>query len=279
MILFTLKKDRNLFCKNRIYLNKINMRMKKSIFTNYAKGYHYVFLFFFLGLFCAGEVFAQESEGGGGGLSLPLKFGAKIGTTISSFTNQQPHNNIMQGLTAGLFVDYSFMDNMGVQVEFLYAQEGGRLLYFDYPNLIGKDFWYAVDAENQQLVLHNISVPILYNYNLALTNFKLGVVIGPDLGYTVSASAMKEGTVFTESGSFHTYTGSEDVSSNIEKFHVAATAGIGLKIPAGNLNLLIDVRYKYGLTPVYKSYSYVGIPQISGDLKYNAVSITCGISF
>lgn len=253
------------------------MRMKKSVFTSYVKGYHYVLLFFLLGLFCTGEVFAQETEGGGG--NLPLKFGVKIGTTISSFTNQQPHNNIMLGLTAGLFVDYSFMDNMGVEVEFLYAQEGGRLLYFDYPDLVGKDYWYALDAENQQLVLHNISVPILYKYNLAFNNFKLGVVIGPDLGYTVTASVMKEGTVFTETGSFHTYTGSEDVSSNIEKFHVAATAGLGLEIPAGNLNLLIDVRYKYGLTTAYKSYSYVGIPQISGDLKINTVSITCGIGF
>ncbi len=221
-------------------------------------------------------LFAQEQSSAS---SSKLNFGFRVGATISSFTNQQPHNNITSGFSGGAFVAYPLNENMGVQAEVFFTQEGGRLLTFDYPSLVGKDFWYALDAENQKLVLNNISVPILYNYNLAFSNFKLGAFIGPDLGYTVSASVMKEGTVFTESGSFHTYTGSEDVSSNIEKFHVAATAGIGLKIPAGNLNLLLDVRYKYGLTSVYKSYSYVGIPQIAGDLKFNTLSVTCGISF
>ncbi|MBI9052990.1 MAG: PorT family protein [Bacteroidales bacterium] len=219
---------------------------------------------------------AQSTEANN---ALNIGFGAKIGTTISTFTNEQPHSNSLQGLKAGVFANYSFNENMAVQIEAEYSQEGGRLLYHDVPYLVGQDTWYNLDIENQELVLHNVNIPILFKYTLSLKNFDVVGLIGPDVGYNITAIANKEGTVFTEVGGFNTYKSSEDVSSNIENFNVAATAGLGIEIPAGKFDLLIDVRYRYGFTSVYNSYSYIGIPQINGDLRNHTMSFTLGVGF
>ncbi len=218
---------------------------------------------------------AQEKDSA----SFDINFGVKLGTTFSNFTNQQPHNNIIIGFSSGIFASYSINDNMGVQVEGLYTQEGGRLVSFDVPYLLGRDFWYELTVDSQRVLLHNISVPILFQYGMDFSNIRVVASLGPDFSYVISAIAKKESTVFTEVGSFHTYTGKDNVTSNINRFNVAVTAGIGTKIPIGDFNLLFDFRYKYVFTTSYKSYSYMGIPQIIGDLKLHTFSLTAGIEF
>ena len=252
--------------------------MKKTLLHGILKGCC-TNMFLLFGLFVLQpEVFTQETpESTGGGMS--LKFGVKVGATISSFDNQQPHNNLMAGFAGGGFVAYPINSTMEVQAEALFAQEGGRLLYFDEPNLIGQDYWYVISVENERVVINMLNVPVLFKYHMPMGNTKLSFVVGPNFGYRIHAKAQKEVTVFTESGSFHTYTETDNLTSNIERYSLAATAGAGVEIDAGGYTLILEGRYKYGITPVFKSYSYVGIPQISGDLNCHSVIITLGIGF
>ncbi len=234
----------------------------------------------FLALLISGVMLAQEGGGGGdGNLNLPINYGVKLGAEVSSFTNEQPFTNSIIGFSGGAFVNYSINSSMGVQLELLYKQSGGRLLTYDYPALLGQDDWYSMNVDNQKLVIHYINIPVMFRYSYPLKGIKLIGLIGPDFGYAINALAHKESTVFTDAGSFHTYKETEKVYSNIEKFNISATAGVGVEIPVGDFLLFIDGRYNYGITPCYKSYSYIGIPQITGDLSCNSFSLSLGLGF
>lgn len=238
------------------------------------------FLFFcLLGILMNISISSFAQDDGGSSTNSQLSFGVKLGSVVSTFTYEQPHNNIVLGLEGGAFMSYIFTENIGLQIEALYRQTGGRLLYFDAPWLIGKNYWYNISAENQKFLIHNVSVPILFKYLLPLGDVNAALLLGPDISYAIGAQVIKEATVFTESGSFHTYTETENAYSKIEKVHIAATAGIGMEVPFANQVLLINARYIFGITPVYKSYSYIGIPQITGDLSVHAVSLAVGLSF
>ena len=248
--------------------------MKKTFLHGILSGCYFK-SFFILCLIFPVLVQAQESTG----TEKKLHFGVKVGSTISSFTNQQPHTSVAIGLAGGVTAAYSFNSNMALQLELFYAQEGGRLLNIDIPSFLGQDYWYIEKVENQRVVINTLNVPLIFKYKIPLGSSGLSIFVGPNFGYNISAAAHKEVTVLTEVSSFHTYTASEDISSNIEKYSIDAIGGIGFEIPVGNYILSVEGSYKYGITPVYKSYSYVGIPQITGDLKCNTVNITLGLAF
>ena len=234
---------------------------------------------FFLGTIClyfAGNISAQEAKI----FSQGIHFGGKFGTTVTQFTNQQPHTNVKQGITAGGFLYYSFNKNIAIQLDLSYMQEGGQLLYFDLPYFLNNSTWYDVKTENQNVTLHNLNIPLLFKYSLPIKGSKMYAVVGPDVSINFHSGIKQETTVFTDIGSFHTFTGEENITKKIERYNVGITAGIGFEIPAfSNKYIIIDARYRYGIMPVYKSYSYVGIPQITGDFTNNTMYFTIGLGF
>jgi len=209
-----------------------------------------------------------------------LYYGGKFGTSISQFTNQQPHTNAKQGITAGVFVGYPINEKLSVQLEFNYLEEGGQLLDFQTDADLGHDTWYITKADNQKLTLHNIDIPVMAKYAIPLGNVKLYAILGADLVINIYANNSHETTVYADDGNITTYTGNEEFTSNIERYSAGALGGIGFEIPVFTNNyILIEGRYKYGITTVYKGYSYRGIPQISGDLKNNTMYFTIGFGF
>lgn len=212
--------------------------------------------------------------------SLDIYYGGKFGTTVSQFTNEQPHTNVTQGITAGGFIGYNINEKIAVQLEINYFEEGGQLLDFETQADLGYDTWYTTKADNQKLTLHNIDIPLLVKYAIPLGAAKVYAVLGADLAINFYADNSHETTVYADDGNITTYTGNEEFTSNIERYSVGATGGIGFEIPVFTANyILIDARYKYGITPVYKGYSYRGIPQINGDLRNNTMYITIGFGF
>lgn len=212
--------------------------------------------------------------------SLDIYYGGRFGTTVSQFTNEQPHTNTAQGITAGGFIGYNLNEKMAVQLEINYFEEGGQLLNFETEADLGFDTWYFAKADNQKVTLHNIDIPVLFKYAIPLGAVKLHAVLGADLAINFYANNSHETTVYADDGHITTFTGDEDITSNIERYSVGAVGGIGFEIPVLDNNyILIDARYKYGLMPVYKGYSYRGIPQITGDLANNTMYFTIGFGF
>lgn len=251
------------------YLFRVKLFLKKKLMY-----------MFFLGTIClyfADNATAQEASNT---TSSGVHFGGKFGTTVSQFTNQQPHTTVKQGITAGGFVYYSFNNHIAIQLDLNYMQEGGQLLYFDLPYLLSNSTWYDVKTENQNVTLHNLNIPLMFKYSFPLGASKIFAVVGPDVSINFHSGIKHETTVIRDDGSFHTYTGEENITKKIERYNVGITAGIGFEIPVfSNKYIIIDARYRYGMMPVYKSYSYVGIPQITGNLKNNTMYFTVGLGF
>jgi len=209
-----------------------------------------------------------------------IYYGGRFGTTISQFTNQQPHTNAMQGITGGAFIGYSLNDKMAVQLEINYLEEGGQLLNIETEADLGYDTWYSTKADNQKLILHNIDIPLMSRYSIPLGSAKLFALIGADIDINIYSGISHETTVYDDDGNITTYYGNENVTSKIERYTVGATGGIGFEIPVFTSNyILIDARYRYGVMPSYVGYSYRGIPQITGDLSNNTMYFTIGFGF
>lgn len=235
---------------------------------------------FFLGTIClyfADNTTAQEASGN---TSPGIHFGGKFGTTVAQFTNQQPHTTVKQGITAGGFVNYNFNKNIAIQLELNYLQEGGELLRFEMPSDLSIPTWYYLKADNQNVTLHNLDIPLLFKYSIPVRESKIFIVLGPAFGINIHSGVEHETTVYTQIGSVSTFTGEENTTSKIEQYNVGITGGIGFEIPVSRENyIIIDARYRYGMMPVYKGYSYRGIPQITGDLKNNTMYFTIGFGF
>ncbi len=223
---------------------------------------------------------AQEDDSESEGSDLPINFGGKFGTTLSQFTDQQPYTNNAQGYTAGAFVRYNFSQLFSLQLEVNYSQQGGRITNFDVPEYYGlEDKWYDMKVENRYLRMHNLEVPLLAQFSFNLQDTRLKLNLGPAFSYNMHSGILTEGTVFS-SKEFHTYTGEENVSSIINSYEYSAIGGIGFEFDVSDdLFMSIDARYKYGINPVYEGYSYIGIPQIQGDLKNHSLYFTLGLGF
>lgn len=236
----------------------------------------------FIGITCtyfSSKTIAQEN-GKSSTLIESIYFGGKLGTTVSQFTNQQPHTNTKQGITAGGFVGYNFSDNLALQIELNYLQEGGQLLSVEHSWDLSNSSWIDIKTDNQNVTLHNIDIPIMCKYSYPLGTSKIFAVIGPAFGINYHSGIKHETTILTEIGNVSTYTSEENITSKIERYNVGIIAGLGFEIPVFTHNyILIDARYRYGIMPVYKGYSYRGIPQITGDLQNNTMYFTIGFGF
>lgn len=244
----------------------------RRIFISSGKKSFFLFLlaFIFCGLFATAQgkrAKANSSVGSRNGMS----YGIRVGTTISQFSDQQPYTNIGQGAICGVFIRYGFSESFALQLETDYAQRGGRMTNF---NLSG-----FFKVEDQYLRMHNLEVPLLAQYFIDLGGVDLKIEAGPAVGYNLHSGLNYQGTLFGDNN-FHTYSGEENVSSDMESFEVSAIGGLGFEFDVSDGTFLfIDARYKYGVTPVYKGYSYVNLEKVKGDLSNHSMSFSIGVGF
>lgn len=247
--------------------------------SNLKKAMCFLFLLPFVFLFS--QTHAQENkQESNGGAGLSLRYGGKFGTTLSSFTNQQPYTNQAQGITAGGFVRYGLTESLSVQLEINYFQQGGRLTKFDVPSMYGSADWYDLEASNQYLRMHNIEVPLLAQYKYSFDKLDVIGHFGPSFGYNMHSGVRSEQTAFNSGIYLRNYTEEKDITSKINAFQYSITAGISLEYPLiKNIALSVDGRYRYGLNSVYDGYSYIGIPQVQGDLINHSTYFSIGFIY
>lgn len=234
----------------------------------------------FIGIACLHFSVKTSAQESGSSVLGNIYYGGKLGTSISQFTNQQPHTNEKQGLTGGVFIGYNLNSNLAIQLEFNYLQEGGQLLRIEHSWDLSNNSWINIKTDNQQVTLNNLDIPLMLKYSLPFGASKIFIVAGGAFGYNIHAGVKHETTILTETGNVSTYTSEENITSNIEDYNIGILAGLGFEIPVFKSNyILIDARYRYGMMPVYKGYSYRGLPQITGDLQNNTMYVTIGFGF
>ncbi|VAW29194.1 hypothetical protein MNBD_BACTEROID06-973 [hydrothermal vent metagenome] len=210
--------------------------------------------------------------------SLPLLYGAKIGSVVSGFNNTQPHTGQKLGFMVGGIVEYKLPNQISVQAEPSYMQRGGSYVRFSDDSRFGGGFVNPpVYTTNNTVTIHTVDLPILGKYTFkAIGNFTPNVVLGPSVSFLLWADNNFERTYYYNQ-TFNTVNGYEVITSEYEPYQIGATAGVGGEVSLGNLRLLIDFRYRYGFTPDKKGYSYIDLSAVQGDLTSNSYYFTIGI--
>ena len=228
--------------------------------------------FAFLSLtFLVSSVFAQDDH-------LGLSYGARVGATVSTFSNEQPHTSSRLGFLVGGVVEYGFSNILSVQAEPSYMQQGGRYVRFSDDTRFGSNgSLFDLYTTNSDVILHTLDVPVLAKYRLPkFGDVQPNVVLGPAIGYTLGASNTYQ-TTYYYNQTFTTANAYREEKSQYEPFQVGITGGFGGEVSLGTKRLLIDFRYRYGVTPVKKGYSYVDVFTVQGDLRTHSAYVTIGI--
>lgn len=165
------------------------------------------------------------------------------GAVQSGIAEYYSNSNIRYGLTAGLFGNYHFNDNIMLQTELNYDQKGSH-------------------SSNMTTKYDYVSVPVLFDYSFGHTyHTKLSIHLnaGPYLAFL--ANAKKTETI---DGMNHT----TDFMASSHKAEVGALLGVGFKQPVGKHFLVWDVRLNIGLSHFDKNDSQSRNKMISVTMGY-----------
>ncbi len=143
-----------------------------------------------------------------------LDFGVKAGANFANISDASGLSN-KTGFQAGLFAGVKFTDNLGVQADLLYSQQGAK---FD-----------AGDFD-----LSYINVPVVMKVYLVQG---LNLQAGPQFGFIVNDNLPE------------VIGGDEDY--NAEKTDVSGVVGAGYDFPFG---VRLDARYNFGFSDVSKNF-------------------------
>lgn len=146
-------------------------------------------------------------------------FGVKAGVNTSNFSDASFDTDILTGFHAGAIVNFSITDNLSIQQEFLYSEQGAKI-----KNVF--------NSNERDLKLSYFSVPILVKYH---SNIGLYGEIGAQANMLVKDAEN---------------TGFEDFA---DKTDFGGVAGVGYQFKSGPVKGLgIGARYYHGFTDVAK---------------------------
>lgn len=140
-----------------------------------------------------------------------LDFGIKAGVNFANITDATGLDN-RTGFVGGLFVGAKLSDNLGIQVDALYSQQGAE---------------FDLGSFN----LDYINIPMVLKYYVA---GGLNIQLGPQFGVLIDDDTQ---TVVGEV--------INDIATN--DFDISGVVGLGLDIPFG---MRLEGRYNFGLTAI-----------------------------
>jgi opacity protein-like surface antigen len=160
-----------------------------------------------------------------------IKFGVKAGLNISNISAMKINGNkgdaadMIVGMHAGAFANFSFSDLLGLQPEVLFNMQGGK-------------------EEDVTTHLNYISIPIL----LDIKPFKdFSILVGPQIGFNVYKSISDDETTIKGSD-YEDFLKSLGLKSNALDF--AAIIGVQYTFID---HLSVGVRYNWGFTKTIQS--------------------------
>ena len=205
-----------------------------------------------------------------------IGYGVKLGMTSSGFyqknLTRKPHTADIAGLTVGAYADYGVLSFIDISAELLYLQQGGSR-----TEIINS--W----ADNSPVVttaytrLHNLEANLLVKLSLprATKPLKPHLLLGPGVGYNITAVQQQDIT-YDYGGYRLTGSGSEDVRADFISLQYGLYAGLGADIDMGSQQLSIDLRYRYGLSPINNGYNPFNELANVNDFSSNSWMVTIG---
>lgn len=156
-----------------------------------------------------------------------LTYGARLQLGATMYSGDGADNmDSSPSLTAAFVMDYRFADNFS-----LLAEPGIALNYVQVISTIDKGF------RTSDLGLNFFQVPIMLNYYPV-----------ESLGLNVKAGIQPQYLLWLSNPDKHDFS-----KSDFKSFVMSVPVGVGYSF---NSNLSVDVRYAFGITPIYKIESY-----------------------
>lgn len=147
-------------------------------------------------------------------------FGAKVGINFANLNfdpeDEEDASENLTGFTAGALIVVPFNARFAFQPEVLYSRQGAKA--------------EGVDA---RIKLDYINIPLLANINLSGGDNPVSLLVGPQLGFRISAKAEFEGE-------------EEDLDDDTETFDFGLVTGVSATIR----NFVVDARYTWGLSNI-----------------------------
>jgi len=138
------------------------------------------------------------------------------------------------GFGVGGVVTYPLMNGLAIQVEPMILQKGGKVTEFD-ETYINKLLYFEI--------------PVFLRYNIALSNETVlpYVIVGPNLGFRVSAKVK-----FSSDGFI------ADAKDQYKGIDFGLGLGGGVEVPHGNLIFFVETRYVFGLANINQEFGQSG---------------------
>lgn len=150
-----------------------------------------------------------------------VNFGVKAGANLTKFSGSDAKAegispSFKPGFAGGVFANYKFAENLGLQLEALYSLEGTT---------------YKAEGEKMHFKTDYVNVPLLVQYNHESGFY---AETGPQVGFLTSAKLAYDGN-------------SVDMKEGFKKINFSWGLGAGYKLSNG---LGIGARYNYGITSI-----------------------------
>ncbi len=157
--------------------------------------------------------------------------GPRVGLNLSTFAGDAQGYKLRPGITAGAFLMYSSLNHFGISGDLLYSQMGGKFS----------------QGNNSHLARINyLEIPIALRYFLTLKgDFRPNVFFGPSVGVKLNAKRTDNIVNGVALADF-------DNSNNFRAADLGLVAGFQFNFKGfgDRQRLLIDARYRYGLTDI-----------------------------
>ena len=184
-------------------------------------------------------------------VTTPYEFSAGVsgGTTFSSVTfNPKVQQATLMGATVGFTGRMTMGNNVGIQAELNYSQQGWEEFYENYPE-------YKYSRR-----LNYIQLPFYTHIQFGGKNVKGFINAGPQIGYMIGEST-KDNLSGEKPGRIN-----EQHDMPVEKkFEWGISGGIGIEIRTGIGYFLLEGRYLYSLGDIYKTESIHYFAKASGQ--------------
>lgn len=198
---------------------------------------------------------------GAGFLSAQTMYGARLGVNFANWGADDIEDNEAKiGFHLGGMMQRQMNENVIFQPELLYTMKGVKFSYEDEYYYDGYYYEYEV---NQTVSMNYIEVPMLFKYNMQMSNFMLQPYIGPSVGLLMSAKIKTEVDMEGEEESETT-----DIKDDCTSLELGAHLGVDAVL---NEKYVFGLRYNYGLSNIWDG---------EGDDVFNrGFMITAGMLF
>jgi hypothetical protein len=225
-------------------------------------------------LFNVPTSFSQED-----GTGSPMLFGIKAGGNLNYLSMDQPHIGYTPGYHGGIFMNYGFSDLLGIQAEVNYIQQGGQfIIFYDDTRFGNTPVPFPYRVENALLQMHNIDLQVLADIKMPSPFETISLRVGPAIAFNLS-SEINSDVTFQQNSIFFTYSDQRGFTESTPFYQIGAVGGIGFKIPAGGINILTDIYYRYGITTSVETHSYINYASVVSDLTAHSISVSLGVAF